>query len=80
MVMHRRIGGIGIPGAERAYELFMLFQRLLRDAAVEHQAKDVQVDMLIGEGLTHHIVVGDRICYLLHTRSGHDCCLCAIDA
>ena len=42
----------------------MFLQRLLRDTAVEHQPEQVQMDVLIRNGLSDHVVSGhldDRV-------------------
>ena len=59
MIVHGRIGPVRVFRAEGVEQPVVFLQRLLGDAAVEHQAEDVQVDVLVVQRLPHEFVVRD---------------------
>ena len=57
MFFHGLMGSIRVRSPKGGKQAIVLFKRLLCDAAVEHEAKDMQVDMLVIQSLPDKLII-----------------------
>ena len=58
MIAHRALRRLAISSREGREQCFVLVERLLGDAGMKHQAKNMEVRVLVSKRLTDQLIAG----------------------